>query len=237
MTPRPPVRLLLALLALASALRADPPRKMTLAFEDNFDGAALDPTKWGVPASVNPADVRLREGKLILGISSPSKDVWQGSTVISKARFEQAMGYFEASIRFGRHPGHHGAFRLIGDRPLEPGAKFQELYVAEGFGADVVITWRKFNDGKALREEKPKELKPLPPGKAGEGFNTYGLLWTPRELTWYINGKKVMSARDGVLQDKLYLSLSHTVSEFELNRLDPAKLPDDVEIDWVKVWR
>jgi hypothetical protein len=27
------------------------------------------------------------------------------------------------------------------------------------------------------------------------------------------------------------------VSEFELSRLDPAKLPDDVEIDWVKAWR
>lgn len=224
-------------LVLACALRADPPRKMTLAFEDNFDRPALDPAKWGVPSGVNPSDVRLRDGKLVLGISSPSKDLWQGSAVISKSRFEQAMGYFEASIRFGRHPGHHGVFRLIADRSNEPGAKFQELYVAEGFGDDVVITWRKFNDGRALREEKPKDLKPLPPGKAGDSFNTYGLLWTPRELAWYINGKKVMSARDRVLQEKLYLSLVHTVSEFEQSRLDPAKLPDDVEVDWVKAWR
>ena len=231
------MRPLLALLALACALRAEPPRKMSLAFEDNFDGAAPDPAKWLVPAFVKPADVRLRDGKLVLGISSTSKDLWQGSAVLSKSRFEQALGYFEASIRFGRHPGHHGAFRLIGDRPAEPGAKFQELYIAEGFGDDIVINWRKFNDGRVLRDEKPKDLKPLPPGKAGDSFNTYGLLWTPRELTWYINGKKVMSARDGVLQDKLHLSLSHTVSEFELSRLDPAKLPDDVQIDWVKAWR
>lgn len=231
------MRSFLLLLAAAAFLRADPPRRMALAFEDNFDGPAIDPAKWGVPSSVKPADLRLADGKLVLGISSPSKDVWHGSAVISKNRFEQAMGYFEASIRFGRHPGHHGAFRLISDPPAEAGAKFQELYVAEGFGADTVITWRKFSDGKSLREEKPRELKPLPPGKAGDGFNTYGMLWSPREISWYINGRKVMSTRESVLQDKLYLSLSHTVSEFELSRLEPAKLPDDVEVDWVKVWR
>lgn len=231
------MRPLILLLAAFAALRADPPRKMTLALEDNFDGAALDGAKWAVPSHIPAANVRLRDGKLVLGISSPSKDIWNGGAIVSKGRHEQALGYFEASIRFGRHPGHHGSFRLVSDRPLEPGARFQELYVAEGFGADTVITWRKFNDGKALREEKPKELRPLPPGKAGDGFNTYGMLWSPREIAWYINGKKVMSARDGILQDKLFLSLSHTVSEFELPRLDPAKLPDDVEVDWVKAWR
>lgn len=227
----------LLLLAAASALRADPPRKMTLAFEDNFDGPALDPAKWVVPSYVPAANVKLRDGKLALGLSSPSKDVWNGAAIVSKGRFEQALGYFEASIRFGRHPGHHGAFRLVHDRALEPGAKFQELYVAEGFGEDTVVTWRKYNDGKALKEERLKNPKPLPPGKAGGEFNTYGLLWTPREVTWYINGKKVMFEAGGVLQDKLFLSLSNTVSECEQSRLDPAKLPDDVEVDWVKAWR
>lgn len=231
------MRLLLATLATAALLRAEPPRKMTLAFEDNFDGAAVDTAKWVVPSHVPASIVKLRDGKLSLGLLSPSKDIWTGAALLSKGRFEPSLGYFEASIRFGRHPGHHGSFRLIGERSTEPGAKFQEIYVAEGFGADTVITWHKFNDGKALRELKPKDLAPLPPGKAGEAFNTYGMLWTAREITWYINGKKVLSTREGVLQDKLHLSLSNTVSEFELPRLDPAKLPDDVEVDWVKAWR
>ena len=231
------MRTLLLILAAAATLRADPPRKMTLAFEDTFDGAAVDPAKWLVPAHVPASIVRLRDGKLSLGLLSPSKDIWVGAALISKGRFDQSLGYFEASIRFGRHPGHHGSFRLIGERSAAPGARFQEFYVAEGFGDDTVITWRKFNDGKALREEKPRDLKPLPPGKAGDSFNTYGVLWSAREITWYINGKKVMSARDGVLQDKLFLSLGHAVSEFELPRLDPAKLPDDIEVDWVRAWR
>ena len=231
------MRALLLLLAASAGLLADPPRRMVLAFEDGFDGPELDTAKWVIPSYVPAANIRLRDGKLVLGISSPSKDVWNGAAVLSKGRFEQAQGYFEASIRFNRHVGHHGAFRLVSDRPLEPGSKFQELYVAEGFGGDTVITWRKYNDGKALREERSKDPRPLPPGKAGDTFNTYGMLWSPREITWYINGKKVMSERDGVLQDKLFLSLSHTVSEYEMTQLDPATLPDDVEVDWVKAWR
>ena len=33
------------------------------------------------------------------------------------------------------------------------------------------------------------------------------------------------------------ISLGSTVSEFELPKLDPSKLPDDVEVDWVKAWK
>jgi hypothetical protein len=31
--------------------------------------------------------------------------------------------------------------------------------------------------------------------------------------------------------------LSHRVSEFERKDLNLKQLPDDVEIDWVKVWK
>jgi beta-glucanase (GH16 family) len=231
------MRPLLALLALVSFLRADPPRRMTLAFEDNFDGTALDPAKWSVPASTPPANLRVAEGRLSLGITEVANDGWVGVGVSSRRKFQQALGYFEASIRFGRHPGHHGVFRLMPEETPKPGARMAELYVAEGFGDDVVITWIRHHDGKALRDEKPSNLKPLPAGAAGDKFNTYGLEWTPRELTWYLNGRKVHSLRIGVAQDKLFLNLGHTVSEFEQPRLDRAKLPDNVEFDWVKVWR
>lgn len=228
---------LVLILAAATSLRAEPPRKMTLVFEDNFDGTVIDSTKWGETWGADSGALRLSEGKLRLGISSPSNGVWNGSFIRSRSRFEQALGYFEASIRFGRHPGHRAVFSLTADPPEENGVKFQELYVADCFGTDTVITWRRINDGKALREEKPKYLTPLPPGKVGDSFNTYGMLWTAREITWYINGRKVTSTRDSVLQDRLFLTLSHLVTEAEISKIDPARLRDDVEVDWVKAWR
>jgi hypothetical protein len=35
----------------------------------------------------------------------------------------------------------------------------------------------------------------------------------------------------------MHLFLGHWVSDFERKDLLPAKLPDDVEVDWVKIWK
>ena len=228
--------LLLALLALPLVLRADPPRKMSLAFSEDFDAAELDKAKWTQVAALPAGNVRIEGGKLRLGISQAASGQWLGGAIVTRNRFEQTQGYFEASIKFGRHQGHHAAFRLVPAK-MAPGEKFAELYVAEGFGEDTVITWVRHNDGKALKDEKPKSLKPLPPGTASSKFVTYGLLWEKRELTWFADGRKIHSVKLETPQDKLFLSLGSTVSEFELPKLDPAKLPDDVEVDWVKAWK
>lgn len=228
--------LLLALLALPLVLRADPPRKMDLAFSEDFDAPALDKAKWTQVAALPAGNVRLADGKLRLGISRNEAGQWLGGAIVTRNRFEQAQGYFEASIKFGRHQGHHAAFRLVPPK-MAPGERFAEIYVAEGFGEDTVITWLRHNDGKALKDEKPRSLKPLAPGTAGTKFVTYGLLWDKRELTWYADGKKIHSVKVEVPQDKLFISLGSTVSEFELPKLDPAKLPDDIEVDWVKAWK
>lgn len=232
------------LLAAALAL-ADPPRKMTLVFEDNFDGAALDPAKWHAHGGDAHGDVRVSEGKVRLSIYARSKDMRNGtriptlgSGITSHGRFEQAQGYFEASIRFAPHDGHTGGFRLIADRPEETDGKFQEIYVAQSFAADTTATWRRYGYGKSYRDDETKDRKhPLPPGKARDNFNTYGMLWTAREISWYINGRKFLTSREDIQQEKLYLSIHHMVEEREISRLDPAKPAEDLEVDWVKVWR
>lgn len=227
---------LLALLVLPLLLRADPPRKMTLAFSEDFDAPALDKSKWTQVAALPAENVRLADGKLRLGISKNGAGQWLGGAIVTRNRFEQAQGYFEASIKFGRHQGHHAAFRLVPPK-MVPGEKFAEIYIAEGFGEDTVITWLRHNDGKALKDEKPRSLKPLPAGTASSKFVTYGLEWDRRELTWYADGKKIHSVKLEVPQEKLFISLGSTVSEFELPKLDPTKLPDDVEVDWVRAWK
>ncbi len=228
--------LAVSLILLAAGLAADPPRKMTLAFSEDFDAPALDTSKWTMVAGLPPGNVRIEGGKLRLGVSRAPSGQWVGGAIVTRNRFEQAQGYFEASVKFGRHQGHHAAFRLV-PAQMKPSEKFAELYIAEGFGEDIVITWVRHNDGKALKEEKPRNLKPLPAGAAGSKFVTYGLEWGRRELTWYADGKKIHSLRLETPQEKLFMSLGSTVSEFELPKLDPSKLPDDAEVDWVKAWR
>ncbi len=225
----------LCLCLLAAVVSANPPRKMTLAFSDEFDGAALDGTKWVQPAYSPAGTVSLKSGKLVLGISKDDKGAWKGGLVTTRGRFDQSTGYFEASIRAGQYPGHHLGFVLA---PRDKKEIYTEVYVAEVFGEDRYVGWIRYNDGKSLKDEKPSPLpKPLTGGASSRDFHTYGVLWTAREYTWYVDGKEVFSTKKGVVQDAAALTLTHTVSEFELPKLDPTKLPDGVEFDWVKVWR
>ena len=227
---------LLCLCLVTVAVVANPPRKMSLAFSDDFDGAVIDAKKWAPATYAPPGTIALKSGKLILGIAKDDKGAWKGGLVTTRGRFDQSQGYFEASIRAGKFAGHHLGFVLA---PRDKKEIYSEIYVAEIFGEDRIVTWVRYNDGSSLKDEKPSPLpKPFTtPGSSSKDFHTYGVYWTAREYTWYIDGKEVFSTKKGLTQDPATVTLVHTVSEFELPKLDPSKLPDGVEFDWVKVWR
>lgn len=225
----------LCLCLLTAVAVANPPRKMTLAFSDEFDGPAIDAAKWNQVATSPAGTVTLKDGKLVLGVQRCPDNIWRGGSVNTRNRFDQAQGYFEASIKAGRHPGHHAGFVLP---PKDKKELYAELYVAELFGDDKVVTWARHNDGTALKDEKPAPpIHPFKGGESAKDFHVYALLWKDKDLAWYIDGKEVFATKKVTAKDPAFISLGHTVSEFEIPKLDPSKLPDDVQVDWVKVWK
>lgn len=225
----------LCLCLLAAAALANPPRKMTLAFSDDFDGAAVDAAKWNQVSTSPAGTIAVKDGKLVLGITKCPDGIWRGGSINTRGKFEQAQGYFEASIKAGRYVGHHLGFILL---PREKKELYAELYVVEAFGDDKVVCWARHNDGTALKDEKPNPpLAPFTGGAAAKDFHTYGVMWRQREITWYIDGKEVFASKRVVAKDPALLSVAHTVSEFEVPKIDPAKLPEDIYVDWVKVWK
>ncbi|MEY4272178.1 MAG: Beta-glucanase precursor [Verrucomicrobiota bacterium] len=224
-------RLLCCLLPLV-AVAADPSSKLKLVFSDEFDAPALDPAKWTMEGGAQA--MSLKGGKLILSLVE-RPDGWQGTGVSTREKFSQANGYFEASIRFNAQRGHHGAFHLRNKATSEPPSA---MLLFECFGEDKLIPWAKIGDSKGVRELRPvKTDLVLKPGQPSKGFNTYGFLWTEKAYTWYFNGKAVHKLDKPEVKEPMYLSLSHWVSDFERKDLVPSKLPDDVEVDWVKVWK
>jgi len=222
----------LCLLAVTAGA-ANPASKMTLAFSDEFD--TLDAAKWNQVATSPAGTISVKDGKLVLGIAKCPDNIWRGGSINTRNRFEQAQGYFEASIKAGQYPGHHAGFVLP---PKNKKELYAEIYVIEAFGDDKVVTWVRHNDGTALKDEKPSPpIAPFRSGASHKDFHTYGLLWKDKELTWYIDGKEVFSTKKVTAKDPAIISLGHTVSEFELPKLDPTKLPDDIQVDWIKVWK
>ena len=220
---------------LAAVALAKPPKQMTLAFSEDFDGPDIDPAKWTEAARSPAGTVSIKDGKLVLGIAKCPDNIWRGGAINTRGHFSQGLGYFEASIQAGEHQGHHLGFILP---PHDKKELYAEIYVVEAFGDDRIVTWVRYNDGTALRDEKPSpEIKPFKGGAAHKDFHVYGVLWEEKELTWYIDGRKVFATKKVTNKDPACISLGHTVSEYEIPRLDPSKVPDDVRFDWVKVWK
>lgn len=230
------MRLFLLVMA-ATAFAADPSIGKKLTFSDDFNGEKIDETKWTLPANRETASL-VKGGKdKVLRISlRKAEDMIQWNGLTTNGKFEQAYGYFEASIRMPGYKGHAAIFRLgPADEKVAPNV----LLLFEGLGADQIMPWARRNDDSGQRDFRPegKLTQFLKPGEAAKKFNTYGILWTEKAFTWFINGKKVHQVDKQDVDKPLRVHLVHRVAEAERADLNLKQLPDDVDIDWVKVWK
>jgi beta-glucanase (GH16 family) len=229
---------LLALFLSAVALSAaNPASNMKLAFSDEFDGDKLDATKWatvGEPTALSFAKAG-KSGVLRIALIK-KEDMIQTNGISSRGKFEQVRGYFEASIRMNAYRGHGGTFSVRGKD--EKAVPFIALYW-EGTGADYLTPWARYVDDKGqhdLRSESSGKSI-LKTGEAAKKFNTYGFLWTEKGFTWFVNGKSVHKVDRTVIDTPMVLGINHRCGEWERPNLNVKNLPDDVDIDWVKVWK
>jgi beta-glucanase (GH16 family) len=224
------------LLWAAAAYAADPSVGKKLVFSDDFNAGKLDETKWNVTGSLETLSfVKVgKESALRIGLKVGA-DMIQTNSVHTRGKFSQQFGYFEASIRLNALEGHSGIFRVTSEDEKTP----PSLNVAfHGTGKDRVNPW-----ARALLESGQQDFrpdKPNPPMKSGDvskKFHTYGILWTEKGFTWYVDGKVIHKLDRKEFVRPMNIALTHRVLEEERPRLVLKSLPDDVDIDWVKVWK
>ena len=205
---------------------------MKLVWSEEFKDAQIDETKWTYEGPKEA--LAIKDGKLVISLRERPDGI-QGSGLSTRDKFTQQQGYFEASIRFNATKGHHGAFVIRNKATSEPPAA---ALLFEGFGEDRLLPWAKVGDARGVRDLRPvKTDLTLKPGQISKGFNTYGFLWNDRQYAWYFNGKLVHKMDKPEVKEAMYLYLAHWVGDGERKNLEPAKLPDDVEVDWVKIWK
>lgn len=220
-----------------SAFAVDPSNGKKLTFSDDFTGEKVDDKKWSLPANSDTVSIAKGGKDKVLRISlRKADDMIQTNALTTKGKFEQQYGYFEASMRMPAYKGHTGYFRLA---PNDEKATPTIFVLFEGLGADQIVPWARKVDDAGQRDYRPegKSTQFLKAGEAAKKFNTYGVLWTEKSYTWFINGKKVHQVDKNDVPRPVCIQLSHRVAEFERPNLNLKQLPDDVEIDWVKVWK
>jgi beta-glucanase (GH16 family) len=225
---------LLSTLALGAV---NPASNMKLAFSDEFDADKLDETKWVVSGDRTVLSfVKVGKASAIRISLLKREDMIQYNGINTRGKFEQARGYFEASMRMNAYKGHGASMVIRGkDEKVTPFA----MALWEAHGDDKMTPWFRILDDKGQHEMRPErpDRGALKAGEAAKKFNTYGILWTEKSFSWFVNGKQVHKVDRVVVDAPMSLHFSHRIGEWERPNLNLKQLPDDVDIDWVKVWK
>lgn len=221
---------LLCLLASVCAGQ-NPTTGRKVVFEDQFDAASVDASKWNISM---PEHVSVKGGKLVLGFNMTPEGP-RGGGVSTNGKFEQQYGFFEVNMRFNSYPGHRGVFGVRTSKQNElpaAGLTFQG-------GATRAYPWARLSSQGGVRDYTPEKGQEgyLPGGAGSKKFNTYGVLWTDKSYVFYINGKKVMQIDRPEPIKAMALSVRHEALESDRKDFKEKNLPDDIEVDWVKIWK
>lgn len=179
-----------------------------------------------------------------------------------KSRKKVCYGYFEARMKSSA-AAVRNAFWLydpLSDKPEKkyaPGEISEEIDIAEIEGchqpedanrpyAISMFTHQyitPYYECVVNRVNVPNGHWAALPFNPSEGFHTYGLLWEPNRLTWYVDGKEFSKFPNWAGYSGWYRPL-HVVFDAEivdwagckLKTLDRSKLPATAEVDWFRHW-
>jgi len=174
----------------------------------------------------------------------------------NKVRFKQRFGYFEARMKLNSSPGQWGAFWMMPTSSIwcadGSGRDGTEIDVVEGFPVNAQSASKRNQsvnmaihyDGYAEYHKKQNLSFPTAKHKKqfsdfdSTEFHVYGFLWTPDKYVWYVDGVPVHEINDPDLISQVpnYLKLSTEVADWS-GKINPAQLPADTVVDWVRVWQ
>ncbi len=227
------------------ALPPSPPgMKWKMVWHDEFEGPALDETKWNRLGDWKRRDgYWIKEdayvngkGSLVLRTRKEGERFTCGA-VNTQRKFEHAYGLYVARCKLPTQPGHWPAFWL-----MCPGVSTVGNEGRDGTEIDIVeVPWRDGTltanlhwdgYGKAHRSSGTRFTVP----GVMHGWHTFALLWTKEEYVFYVDDKETWrSSAGGVSQVPEYIKLTEEIGSWA-GDIRKAELPDYFEVDYVRVY-
>lgn len=242
--------------------RALPPPSYVLVWQDEFDGNALDPGRWGAlsgtrrDAVATPEAAEVHDGELVITTFTRNGVHYDGF-LSTEGRFQAQYGYYEARIRFSDSPGSWCSFWLtaptIGNPLGDPAHAGVEIDVVEhratdqgGWDAlkDMValnLNW----DGYDEHKKTEQRVTALPNGAPVQGtWHVYGVLWTDAGYTFYVDGMTLWTVDAPVSRRPEHLMLTCEVDDGSWAGYVPnggygsrEASHTRMEVDWVRAWQ
>ena len=181
----------------------------------------------------------------------PIKEYSSGA-VTTYDKWAQCYGYIEARMKLPTARGLWPAFWTMPDRGEASGlgkwvrrstenkhGKGMEIDILEhltewGPGRNNIAThWDGYGDNHKSWGFSHMYFGPTP-----DGWHTFGLLWEPGKLTWFIDGYvKGVWENERVIDVPSYLILNLQMGRWATKDVDRASLPDYFKIDYVRAWQ
>lgn len=235
--------------------------KWKLVWQDDFkkDGF-LDPAKWSkIPRGradwnnyMSSRDdlYEVKDGNLILhGIVNDRRDLdtaeYITGGVWTKDKFSVKYGKVEIRAKLGEARGSWPAFWMLSqDDKYGRYPKNGEIDIMEHLNYDSVV-YQTIHSHYTLNlnpENPPQRFTTVPIDR--EGYNTYGVEFYPDKIVFTVNGEptltypKIETELEGQFpfDQAYYLLMDMQLGGGWVGGVDPATLPVQMEIDWVKVW-
>ena len=181
----------------------------------------------------------------------------------STTGFQQTYGYFEARVKFNSAPGQWSAFWLQtpknGEPVGDPATAGVEMDIAEhrarcGTAAQSTqecassgemenaiqegLIW----DGYADDSKSKVRLSSPLPGLDNGSWHTWGLRWTPTELTFYYDDTPIWSRSAPISRRSQFVVLSSEVGRFFAGSIprsgygSPRTSTTTMQVDYVRAW-
>lgn len=220
-----------------------------LTFYDDFDTESLDTKNWEYCPEWERADrggvwsgdmVSVGDGVLKLTTDfDKEKNRCKSGAVRTKGIFEQAYGWFEASIKLQQTTGFWSAFWLMTPEQgnIGNGGKDGcEIDIMEGYSyADRMINHALHWDGYGEHHQSSGKNEQL--DIYDGGFHTFALKWTKQRYYFYVDGELMWDTDDGgVSEVATYLKLTLEVGSWA-GEIDKSSLPAGIEVDYVRVYQ
>jgi len=223
-------------------------KQWKLAWNDEFNGAALDESKWEIFGARGPHKRRdgwwVKEdayldgkGNLVLRTKQEG-DRYTCGAIRTRGNFEHTFGYWVARCKFQKEQGHWSAFWLMPTRGIgrvgNGGRDGAEIDIMEKPWLDDRLTQNLHWDGYG-RDHKTSGTKFTVPGIM-EGFHTFGFYWTAEGYVFDVDGKVTWRTNaGGASEAPSYVKLTEEIGAWG-GDIKKAKLPDYFYADYVRVY-
>jgi beta-glucanase (GH16 family) len=243
----------LVCLSIPTAVKADPPggtTGWTKSFEDNFDNS-FDSSKWiktfwwgNGEISDGSANYYAAENDSVsngfLNLKADKNNGgYTGAIAETYGKFYQTYGYFEARVKVPKGGGLSPYFSLSPeDTSWPPEVNIFEVPGAASKNATTVwMTNHYLNDNGDVKYVEGSWASDT---GLDQDYHTYGLLWQPGLLVWYVDGVERYRTTTGVPNKDCYIVLGLGTAYDDgrwAGNPDNTSFPQYMSVDWVRAWK